>query len=264
MRTISRQIGHNSGTQPVPLAPEPRGRSFPDVPSRCSNVDGSQAAAGTPPLVASGRHSPREDSTPVITGVGSTVGLIRSGPFKGLARDGYDLIMADPAWMFHVYSEKGIAKNPQAHYDCMSIDAIKAMPVAQLAAPNCLLWLWCTNPIIDQAIEVLRAWSFTFKTAGTWVKRTKNGVLHFGIGYHLRSANEPFLIGTIGSPQTANNVRSAIEGVVREHSRKPEEAFAAAEQLMPHARRLELFSRQARPGWTGWGDQADHFDRAAS
>lgn len=73
MRTISCQIGHNSGTQPVPLAPEPRGRSLPDVPSRRSNVDGSQAAAGIA-RVASGRHSPRADSAPVITGVGSLAG----------------------------------------------------------------------------------------------------------------------------------------------------------------------------------------------
>jgi len=59
------------------------------------------------------------------------------------------------------------------------------------------------------------------------------------------------------------SVRSVIEGPVREHSRKPDEAFAAAEQLMPDAQRLELFSRQQRPGWTVWGNQIDRFERAA-
>ena len=73
--------------------------------------------------------------------------------------------------------------------------------------------------------------------------------LAFGTGYRLRCAGEPFLIATRGKPKTSRRVRNVIEGPRRQHSRKPEEAFAAAEAMMPDARRIEVFSRQPRPGW---------------
>lgn len=191
---------------------------------------------------------------------------------------GFDLIMADPPWHFDTFSAKGEARAPQAHYETQGLDWIKALPIQALAADNCLLWLWACNPMLPQAIEVLTAWGFTFKTAGTWVKRTAHGKVAFGTGYVLRSANEPFLIGTIGRPKTTRGTRSAImtpmltdltstaitiEAMVREHSRKPDAAFDAAEQLIPEARRLELFSRQARPGWSVWGNEINKFEKVA-
>lgn len=173
----------------------------------------------------------------------------------------FDLIMADPPWRFHTRSKKGItAKGAGGQYSTMSLEEIKAMPVADIAAPDCLLWLWATNPMLPVAFDVLSAWGFTFKTAGHWAKTTRHGKLAFGTGYILRCAGEPFIIGTRGSPKTARNIRSVIMGPLREHSRKPEEAFAAAEGLMPQARRLEIFSRQQRPGWNVWGDQTHKFD----
>ena len=199
---------------------------------------------------------------------------------------GFGLIMADPPWSYEMFSDKGYAKAPEAHYDTMDFDAIKALPVEALAAPDCLLWLWAVNPQLPLAIEVLRAWGFTFKTAGTWIKRSKHGKVSFGTGYILRSANEPFLIGTRGNPKTTRGTRSVIisemldlvedvpgladfdqwprsmitiDAVAREHSRKPEKAFHACEALMPGAQRLELFSRQARDGWSARGDEAGKF-----
>lgn len=171
----------------------------------------------------------------------------------------YGLIMADPPWRFHNWSQAGEEKNAVSKYECMTLEDIKALPVHMLAAPDCLLWLWCTNPMLDVGFDVLKAWGFQFKTAGHWVKRTTSGKLHFGTGYILRSAGEPFLIGTIGKPACARNVRSVVDAQVREHSRKPDEAFAAAESLVPNVHRCELFSRQARPGWDVWGNQADMF-----
>jgi N6-adenosine-specific RNA methylase IME4 len=128
-----------------------------------------------------------------------------------------------------------------------------------LAAPDCLLWLWAVNPQLPQALEVMSAWGFTFKTAGHWTKILPSGKLSFGTGYILRNAGEPFLIGTRGAPRTSKAVRSVILGPPREHSRKPDEAFQAAEALMPDVRRIELFSRQRRDGWATWGDEADKF-----
>lgn len=176
----------------------------------------------------------------------------------------YGLIMADPPWRFENWSQAGERKNASAQYDCMGLEAIKAMPVGHWAAPDCLLWLWATNPLLPEAIEVLRAWGFNYKTAGHWSKKTTGGHQHFGTGYILRSAGEPFLIGTIGKPRTARNVRSVIEGVAREHSRKPEEAFQAAEHLCGDVPRLELFSRQERPGWDVFGNETNKFQGAAA
>jgi len=167
----------------------------------------------------------------------------------------YDLIMADPPWLFENWSKAGEGKNATAHYDCTPLDWIKGLRVADLASPNCLLWLWARNPMLPQAIEVMAAWGFTFKTAGHWSKKTVNNKQAFGTGYILRSAGEPFLIGTIGKPRCTRGVRSVIEGTVRAHSQKPEEAFAAAEALLPGARRIELFSRHERAAWDVMGDQ---------
>lgn len=181
----------------------------------------------------------------------------------------YDLIMADPNWEFETYSAAGKGKSAERHYECSSVDQIKAMPVGQMASPNCLLWLWATNPMLLEAIEVMQAWGFTYKTMGVWAKMSKTWTYgmakpkqQFGGGYILRSASEPFLIGTIGRPQTTNSTRGAIIAAVREHSRKPDAAFTAAENLMPNARRIELYSRQTRDGWDTAGHEVGKFDEA--
>lgn len=175
----------------------------------------------------------------------------------------FDLIMADPPWSFATYSEAGRGKSADRHYRCASLDEIKALPVHECAAPDCLLWLWATSPMMPQALAVMCAWGFIFKTMGFWSKRNPaTGKLAFGTGYLLRCAGEPFLIGTRGAPKTTRSVRSVIEGPRREHSRKPDEAYAAAEALMPGARRLDLFSRQDRPGWASWGHETGKFGRA--
>lgn len=177
---------------------------------------------------------------------------------------GFDLIMADPPWRFQTRSAKGVTvKGAGGQYQTMTLAEIQGLPVADLAARDCVVWLWATNPMLPEAISVLQAWGFAYKTAGHWSKKTVNGKQAFGTGYILRCAGEPFLIGTKGSPKCARNVRSVIEGPVREHSRKPEEAFAAAEALIPEARRIELFSRTDRPGWTTWGNEAGKFGSAA-
>jgi N6-adenosine-specific RNA methylase IME4 len=173
---------------------------------------------------------------------------------------GFGLIMADPPWKFATRSPKGVTrKGAGGQYEVQSLDWIKGLAVADVAAKDCLLWLWATNPMLPQAFEVMAAWGFTFKTAGHWVKRTKHGKLSFGTGYVLRCAGEPFLIGTRGSPRTSRSVRSVIEGPIREHSRKPDEAYAAAETLIPDVARLDMFSRQVRPNWTAWGNETDKF-----
>jgi N6-adenosine-specific RNA methylase IME4 len=173
----------------------------------------------------------------------------------------YDMMMVDPPWKYKNWSAKGELKNASQHYPCMTLEELKQMRVGELASRNAVLWLWATNPLLRDAFELMETWGFKFKTAGHWVKRTKNWKLGFGPGYILRTAGEPFLIGTIGRPEYSKSVRSVIEGRLRGHSRKPDEAYEAAEKLYPAAlRRVDVFSRVDRSGWECWGNEAGKFN----
>ncbi|MBB4267712.1 MT-A70 family methyltransferase [Roseospira visakhapatnamensis] len=183
-------------------------------------------------------------------------------PFDPLRPLTYRCIVADPPWRFALYSERtGAARSPQAHYTCMDLNAIKALPVGQLAAGDCLLCLWATAPMLPQALEVMAAWGFTFKTMGVWAKQSKRGDKQaFGTGYILRSAAEPYLIGTVGRVRVlSHSVRNCIQAPIREHSRKPAEIYRDLEALTDGTR-ADLFSRESRPGWDSWGQQAGLFD----
>lgn len=184
-------------------------------------------------------------------------------PFTGFERHAYQMIMADPPWVFETYSENGKGKSAELHYDCMSLQDIKDLPVQDLADPDgCLLWLWCTAPMFPKQLEVVEAWGFKYATQGVWVKMGKNGQPVMSTGYSLRNAHEPFIIARRGKPKIASHsVRSVVFGPRREHSRKPDEAYAAAELLIgPEARKADLFSRETRAGWEMYGDETGKFD----
>ncbi len=170
--------------------------------------------------------------------------------------------MADPPWYFANYSAAGEIKNPVSHYDCMSLSEIMAMPVHELADPAgsaCIMW--ATAPMLPHAIETLRAWGYEFKSAGAWAKQSSTGLKWaFGTGYCFRSAAEFFLLGTRGKvEQRSRSVRNLIVAPVREHSRKPVVMREMCEQLWagPY---IELFAREAAPGWLAWGNQVDKFE----
>ncbi|CAH1671931.1 MT-A70 family methyltransferase [Chelatococcus asaccharovorans] len=180
----------------------------------------------------------------------------------------YDVVMADPPWPWEAYSSKGLAKSPEAQYATMSFADIEALRLGDLLAPGGVMVLWCTWPLIGRQESVMRAWGVEPKTGGVWAKRTASGKLRWGTGYVLRSVCEPFLIGTLpGSgvrgAALANLIETiedaAVDGVAREHSRKPDEAYALIEALTPGARRADIFARQRRPGWDGWGNELDKF-----
>jgi len=185
--------------------------------------------------------------------------------FANLPQSHFGVILADPPWTWKAYSDKGLAKSPQRHYGCMSLDDIKALPVAGMAAPNAMCVMWATSPMMPQALATLAAWGFTFKTMGAWHKRSSTGAKDaFGTGYIFRSAAEFYIVGTRGHPKPAvKNVRNLITAPVREHSRKPDQMRSDLERMFPDANRIELFARQVAPGWTAWGNQVDRFDVAS-
>lgn len=85
------------------------------------------------------------------------------------------MIYADPPWRFRNYSSKGEGRNAVAHYDCMSLEQIKEIRVADYAAKDCVLFLWAVDPLLPRALEVIESWGFTYKTVGFyWAKLNKN------------------------------------------------------------------------------------------
>lgn len=194
-------------------------------------------------------------------------------PFGGLTPLKYSAILADPPWSYRMYSEKGQAKSPEAHYDTMSLPDIARLPVGQLAGPDCYLFLWSTWPHLPQALHVMRQWGFDYVTGGSWTKRTQSWSLAFGTGYVLRSASEPFLVGKIGRPEIASrsqrnvilapeDLPDTIEALRREHSRKPVEMRQLIDQLLPRGYFCELFAREPWAGHDVWGNQTDRFEGA--
>lgn len=203
-------------------------------------------------------------------------GVTRAWPFGTMRSFSYNLLMVDPPWPTQMRSAKGEGKSSGRHYRPMSFDEIKAMPVGQLAAPDCILFLWGVWPHMlyggdparhyanpDASFspigDCMRAWGFRYVTGGAWHKRTKHGKTAFGPGYRARSSCEPFLLGIMGSPKNSKSARNLIEGLARGHSVKPEAAYTWCEDYMPNARRAEIFSRTPRPGWDTWGDEAGKF-----
>lgn len=187
--------------------------------------------------------------------------LIKSGPFEGLRKNHYSVILADPPWGFKVWDdETGSDRSASKHYPTMRLDDIKALPVADLAARDCVLLLWVTDPFFPAGLDLLRAWGFVYKTVGYhWVKETRDGRPAMGNGYWTRANPELCLLAVRGRPKrVAKDVRRLISEPAREHSRKPDCVYERTERLLrgPY---VELFGRTRRPGWTTWGNDVGRF-----
>jgi N6-adenosine-specific RNA methylase IME4 len=170
-----------------------------------------------------------------------------------------NLIYGDPPWVFKTYSHKGKGRSAEAHYDCLSTEQIMKLPVRDLAAPDCLLAMWCTFPHLLHGLAVIEAWGFEYRTVGfCWVKCRKgaNNLLRpiaadfpFGTGYYTRANAEVVLFGVRGKPSVLrHDVPQLIIAPRRKHSQKPDEVYERLERLIagPY---VEIFARQRRPGW---------------
>lgn len=192
-------------------------------------------------------------------------------PFDPLRMFGYDVAMIDCPWPFDLYSNKGNAKSPAAQYDVMTLDEIAALPVGQLLRAGGVAWVWFTWPLLRAVPQMVEeSWGLKVVTGGAWAKRTVNGKLRIGTGYVARSVCEPFALCAAGgsirfeNPIARNMIETfadvGLDGLAREHSRKPDEAYAAIEAAAPHAFRADVFSRSNRPGWDCWGRETGKFD----
>jgi N6-adenosine-specific RNA methylase IME4 len=195
-----------------------------------------------------------------------------SWPFPGLTPGRYGAILADPPWHFQAWASPpyGKGRAAESHYDTMQEAELNALPVADLAAENCVLFVWACWPMIKQAFRTIEAWGFTFKTCGfCWIKANATQIQMFDdelipdmlLGYWTRSNSEVCLLATRGKPKRLNaDVRQGIIEPRRQHSRKPDCIHDRIERLVagPYC---ELFARRRRDGWDVFGDQTTKFAR---
>ena len=162
----------------------------------------------------------------------------------------YSVIYADPPWS---YSGGGAARNVTKHYHTMKPEDIYSLPVQNIAADDCLLFLWATFPNLDIALETIRRWGFRYKTAAfVWVKRNRKTLSWFwGLGNWTRSNPEVCLLATRGKPKRADaHVHSVIDAPIGRHSEKPAETRDRIVQLAGGGRYDRTFRQKDRP-WLG-------------
>lgn len=174
---------------------------------------------------------------------------------------GFACIYADPPWQFQNRTGKVAPEHRRLdRYSTMTLDAIKALPVADVAAKNSHLYLWVPNALLPEGIAVMEAWGYRYVSNIIWAKRRKDGGPDGrGVGFYFRNVTEILLFGVRGSMRTLPPGRSQVnmlETRKREHSRKPDEMYDLVEACSPGPR-LEMFARHARPGWSLFGDESD-------
>lgn len=172
----------------------------------------------------------------------------------------YQVVYADPPWSYKPIG--AVAGQPT--YPTMTMDALKRLPVPKLCAPTCVLFMWATNPLLPQALDLIKAWGFEYKTVfKVWLKRSNNDVPLCGLGWWSRSSTELLLVATRGKgymkwkqthsePQEFASARTT-------HSTKPNEIRESVRNFMDVPNRIELFARSKCDGFDAWGLEIPQF-----
>ena len=189
-----------------------------------------------------------------------------------MGKQGFGVLLADPPWRWENWNsaaraergEQWARRNGRSPYDVLDTNTICALPVQPLCARNCVLLLWATFPKLPDALEVMSAWGFKYRTGLPWLKMTAAAAPRIGLGFHLRSCSELLLIGTRGHPGVpapADRLPGVMFCPIHEHSQKPDYQYEIAEGYPGPW--LELFARPRdglfgpRPGWTQIGEGVD-------
>jgi N6-adenosine-specific RNA methylase IME4 len=163
----------------------------------------------------------------------------------------YQVIYADPAWKYD-FAETNNRKI-ENQYPTMELEEIKNLPIKDIADVNCVLYMWATAPKLIEALEVIKAWGFEYKTHAIWDKET------IGMGYWFRGQHELILVATKGqiSPPSNQKRKSSIFRIKKtQHSRKPNIIRTLISEWYPELNKVELFARQRFEGWDIWGNDA--------
>jgi N6-adenosine-specific RNA methylase IME4 len=175
----------------------------------------------------------------------------------------FGAILIDPPWRFTNRTGKMAPEHRRLRrYATMTFDEIAALPIAALAQARSHLYLWCPNALLYEALGIMQAWGFTYKTNLVWLKtRQDGGPDGRGVGFYFRNVTELLLFGVRGNLRTLDPGRRQVNLIAsrkREHSRKPHEIYQMIEDCSPGPY-LELFAREPRPGWTQQGDEIDTY-----
>ena len=176
----------------------------------------------------------------------------------------YQIIYADPPWKYIQGKSMGtsFAGAADAHYECMPLEEILALPVHTIADDKCILFLWVTFPMLREGLKIIDAWGFEYKTnAFTWVKQNVNNMgFLFGVGYYTKSNAEICLLATKGNAHSLvrdNSISQMIMTPKMAHSRKPTECRERIVQMLGDLSRIELFARRKVEGWNCWGNEVE-------
>lgn len=176
----------------------------------------------------------------------------------------YSVIYADPPWAYQqagaTAKARGTAREALPHHDHRG----NMRPAGARNRPRgAACFMWATFPNITEAIKVMEAWGFTYKTAAfVWVKKNrKNGGNFMGMGAYTRANAEVCLLGVTPGFKAktqirAHNVHQIIEAPFEGHSKKPDETRQRIVELLGDVPRLEMFARQRADGWDAWGNEA--------
>lgn len=174
----------------------------------------------------------------------------------------YKIIYADPAWRYNARNnlKTKFGGGAMGHYPTMTTNEICSLPIQNIAADDCVLFLWATGPKIPDALQVIEAWGFEYVTIGfTWMKMNKlNSNLFFGTGNYTKHNSEFCILAKKGTPikmKISDKVSSAILTHKESHSQKPAEVRDRIVQLFGNVPRIELFARDRVDGWDAWGNQ---------
>lgn len=178
-------------------------------------------------------------------------GDVRNITLEQLGGIPFKAMIIDPPWEFEIWSVRGNAKT---NYDLLPIDELCALPISDLGAKDSVIFLWSTNPKLREALTVLDAWGWNYRTKFPWIKTTEGHKLDYGTGYWARGVSEDIMIatrGNISAPRLEGFL--GLIGPNVEHSRKPQDIHYLAESTTvgPY---LEVFGRYQRPGWTVFGN----------
>lgn len=177
----------------------------------------------------------------------------------------YNIIYADPPWRYNDRKCNGACEH---HYNTMNIEDICKLPIKEIAADDCILFLWTTYPMLQEAMQLINAWGFKYKTiAFQWIKLNKSvdnplfiqkKNIFFGLGRWTRGNTEPCLIAVKGKPKRINNkISQIILEPIGKHSKKPDIVRDKIVQLVGDLPRVELFARNTTDGWDVWGNEVE-------
>lgn len=178
--------------------------------------------------------------------------------FEPLPSGPYPCILVDPPWRFMAYSGATVPSRRGQLYATLSLAELAQLPIADVAAKDCALFVWTFGPHLAQTLALGEAWGFTFKTdVHWWVKTRKGGWPVPGLGHWSRKQGEQVWLFTRGRPKRlSGGVEQIIYAERGDHSAKPPELYDRIEALVGGPR-LELFARQRRAGWDAWGNQIE-------